>query len=227
MERLETLIGTLTTEVKDLKNAMEFMNSKFEECMTELREAKRDKEVLTTTVKAMENKIKILEDKVMANDIQLREDKLEIAGVPVSPNEDCKEIALQVAKKANPNLQPTDVIQAFRIGRMKNTDGNMNTNRPILVQYRCPQTRNTVFKNKKALRGVDTLMMGLANEKKNIYINEHLSGDMKFLLRQANIVRKEKEWRFLWTNGGVIHVRKSESSRVILIKRQEDLNFII
>ena len=46
MERLETLIGTLTTEVKDFKNAMEFMNSKFEECMTELREAKETEKCL-------------------------------------------------------------------------------------------------------------------------------------------------------------------------------------
>ena len=174
----------------------------------------------------MQKKIRTLEDKAIASDIISRQDKLEIAGVPTSASQSCEEIALQISQKVDPAIQKANVVQAFRIGKPKDHQGNANLNRPILVQYSSPRIRNAVFKNKRALKDVNIREMNFGTAEK-VYINENLSNDMKFLLRQVNIRRKEKEWKFMWTNSGMIYVRKMESSNAIMVKREEDLKLIV
>ena len=86
--------------------------------------------------------------------------------------------------------------------------------------------RNEVYRNKKKLKDIDTVKMGLSNEKKRVYVNEHLSKETKLLFSRANAIRKEKGWRFIWTDFGVIYLRRSDGSKVIKIKSEGDLDLL-
>ena len=44
---------------------------------------------------------------------------------------------------------------------------------------------------------------------------------------KANARRKENQYKFLWTKGGAILVRKDENSKVINIKTPSDLEKIL
>ena len=182
---------------------------------------------MNAIVNEMRKKIRVLEDKVMTNDNILRQDKLEIAGVPTTVSQNPEEIAFEISKKVYPGLQKDDVIKAFRIGKPKDHQGNNNPNRAILVQYKSPGIRNAVFTNKKVLKDVNLASLNIGNENRRLYINENLASDVKFLLHRVNVLRKEKQWKFLWTKAWMIYTRKDENARAILVKCEEDLKLIV
>ena len=156
---------------------------------------------------------------VMSN--KLLQSNLEISGILCSAKENCHKIAYDVCKKVNADLKSEDIVAAYRLGNMKDEEGKVKLHRPMLVKFNSIRVRNLVYKNKKVLKRSE----GEADGPK-VFINENLSKETRALLREVNIKRKEKEWGHLWTNFGMIYVRKNDSSKIIAIKAKEDLKFI-
>ena len=213
-------------EIRDLKESMNFMSDKFDSCMKELMEAKKEKEILNKTVTTMGEKIQMLEGKVNELTNSLLSENLEVAGIPCKPEEVCTDIALKVTRKVYPGIKPGDIKDTYRLGNPKTKDGNVKLNRPLLIKFNSAKTRNIVFKNKKNLKDIDTMEMGLTAEKKRVFINEHLSAQTKSLFWLTNKTRKEQNWKFIWTNNGTIYARKNENSEVKIIKSKVDLELI-
>ena len=66
----------------------------------------------------------------------------------------------------------------------------------------------------------------LADQYGTLYLNENLPPIIKNLFGKANEKRKEKQYKFIWTSGCTILVRKSEKSNIIAIKKSSDLKKI-
>ena len=58
----------------------------------------------------------------------------------------------------------------------------------------------------------------------DVFINEHLSPTNRSLFAAANGKKRQLGYKFCWTKGGKILMRKTEESEVISIKCQSDLN---
>ncbi|CAH1977268.1 unnamed protein product [Acanthoscelides obtectus] len=54
-----------------------------------------------------------------------------------------------------------------------------------------------------------------------VYVNEHLSLANKILFKEARTVAKNKKYKFVWTKGGQIFVRKDDTSKTIHISGAE------
>ena len=119
----------------------------------------------------------------------------------------------------DPNICDDDVIDAFRIGAAKDGDGNLKKYRTIVVQFKHRNTRNRIYQNKKHIRSQ-------VQNGNGIFINENLCRETKGLFRQANFLKKEKNWKFIWTSNGRILMRKDENSRVMFIRNYNSLNLI-
>ena len=52
---------------------------------------------------------------------------------------------------------------------------------------------------------------------------EHLSPRQQSLFNKAKTFKVAHNFQFCWTKGGAVFVRKSDESRVIKIKKEEDL----
>ena len=101
-------------------------------------------------------------------------------------------------------------------------DGKPKKSRPILVKFKERKTRNSVYRNKKKLRTDDQ-----NNQARNkIFINENLCKESKDLFRKANVLKKEKNYRFIWTSYGRILLRKNENEQTVCIKCTNDLSLI-
>lgn len=221
-------VKVLMNEMKGIREAMDFMNSRFEQTLKELTESRKENVKLKAKVDVLDERVKVLEGKVMSMGNKLVQNNLEVTGVPCSTEENCSKIALTICKKVNPDIKEDDIEDAYRIGSVKDRDGNAKSVRPLLIKFRSTQGRNIIYKNKKILRKVDTKQLDFSNNSKlNIYINENLQHETKALLRETNIARKEKEWKYLWTNFGMIYVRQNDSSKIICIRSKEDLKVIV
>ena len=57
---------------------------------------------------------------------------------------------------------------------------------------------------------------------KDIFINEHLSKRNRALFAGAQEKKRQLQYKFCWTRGGVIHMRKSENP-IVTISKDSDL----
>ena len=57
-------------------------------------------------------------------------------------------------------------------------------------------------------------------------INEHLSPEHRCIFAEASAKRKEFQFKYIWTNNGITHLRKEDGSPMITIEHIEDLNYI-
>ena len=128
-------------------------------------------------------------------------------------NENCMAVALTILQKVVPDK--IEIQQAFRIGKM-----DEKKHRSILIQFKTRLQRNMVFNNRANLKK-------LGDRETRFFLNENLPPNLKGLLGKANSLRKQNNYKFLWTNGGVILVKKDEKSISIPIRKKSDLQNIV
>ena len=141
-------------------------------------------------------------------------------------DENCHQIALNVIKQVCPQSDQVDIVEAHRIGSITDSDEQPRAFRTLLVKFKNRKLRDQVYKNKKRLRGIDTVKLGLSGAKQKVFINENLSRETKILFRKANDIKKKLSWKFIWSNYGIIFLRKNEDSKVVRVTTESDLKNI-
>ena len=241
----EQEIQTILTEIKGVKElmsemtgipaAIQFMNDKFEETMKELTEtkqhliaARKEKEILHQTIDNMQTTITNLETKVTSLANQQLANNLEIAGIPVKTDENCQEIALKVIQKVDPLMLKDQISDAYRIGRATDEDGNANVNRSLLVKFKSVASRNNIYKKKKVLKNVRAAHIGLGTNNDRIFVNENLCFETKSLFREANTFKKDKGWKYIWSNRGIIYIKENDdpNSKVYALTSKKHLEVL-
>jgi len=56
----------------------------------------------------------------------------------------------------------------------------------------------------------------------DIFINEHLSKQNRSLFATAQEKKKALQYKYCWTKGGTIHMRKTDDSAVVTISSDAD-----
>ena len=214
----------LMDEMKSIKESMEFMNVKFESVLKELKDARVENEQYKKKVDALSGKVEFLEMQVCELKNEQLQENLEICGLPCKSDENCHMVAYNVFKQVHPEIKQEDIVEAYRMGSVNDREGKPRMFRNVLVKLKGKKMRNLIFKNKKKLKGINTVSLGLSSENRRLYINENLSRESRALFSKTNALRKEKGWRYIWTDFGNILVRQSEDSRVLKIRSERDLS---
>ncbi|XP_031331897.1 uncharacterized protein LOC116162422 [Photinus pyralis] len=132
-----------------------------------------------------------LEQKLLSNVI-------EIAGVPFQRNENVIELAKNVFKKIGHEVDSILIDDVYR------TRGNPMTKTPgvIVVSLLRRIDKNIIMeKYKKERRQISNRDLGfLDGEGSNIYVNNRLTYNNKKLLRDAKLVQREKNLKYVWFN---------------------------
>ena len=201
---------TLIKKVDEMMDSMQYMNEKFEAALKELQESRKENMEYKQSIDHLKSKVV----------------NLEISGLPCKNDENCHLVAYNIIKEVYPEAKQDDITEAYRIGSPKDPEGKPRSYRNILIKLKERRVRDQVYKNKKRLRAVDTVKMGLSSEKQRVFINENLSRESKALFKKANEIRKQKSWRYIWSNYGAILMRKSDDSQVLRIRSDKDLDRI-
>lgn len=65
--------------------------------------------------------------------------------------------------------------------------------------------------------------MGYEGITQIVFVNDHLT-PYKKLLSTTKVVLKPKGYLYIWVKFGKIHVRKDDSSKIIILNMENDLN---
>lgn len=227
---LQQELSSIMTELRDFRASLKFYNEEYEEMKATTENLKldcikldRENNLLKATVGELSYRLNNMEQ-------NLRENNLEVHGIPEHRSENLPNMLQQCAKVVGHNLVESEVIKCTRVAR-QNKDSKIP--RTVVVKFNNIKSRDTfysaVYRYNKTnpTNKLNTALLGIAGDKRPVYVSEHLSPSNKILHMAARKKAREQNYQFVWVRNGRIYVRKNPDSSYILIKNTESLDLLI
>ncbi|CAG9781741.1 unnamed protein product [Diatraea saccharalis] len=203
VDSIKTELICIRKEIEEVKESMSFMNEKYESAIKECQEMTGEVKTLKEENKDMQGTIQLLKVKVNLLEQNARANNLEVQCVPETKNENLSGIAMCIAKTVGYNMTEGTIQHITRVSKQ---DKASYRPRSIIIQMSSLQQRDlflaAVIKYNKANPNnkLNTSHIGITNDKKPIYVMEHLSVPNKVLHAAARQNAKDKE---TWLNNNV------------------------
>lgn len=192
-----------------LKESVTFLSGQYDGMLVKQNE-------LIAANKALRTKNELLERRVAELEQYSRQNNIEIKGVPTTKGEDCSAILKCMGDVIGCPVSPADIDTVHRVPT-KSTENN------IIARF-CSRDKKNDFIRKARKAKLRTGQIGFSGTSDNaVYTNDHLTAENKKLFSGALALKKEHNWKFLWTENCRILARKSEDSRVFRITATSDL----
>ncbi|XP_028176891.1 uncharacterized protein LOC114364788 [Ostrinia furnacalis] len=174
----------------------------------------------------LQSQVSSINAKLSQIEQQSRECNIEIQCVPEFKNENLLTTFQQLLKITSCELPNADIVSYHRVAKI-----NSESERPrnIIVKLSSTRARDQVlaavkvFNRQNKNNMLNTSLLGIASEKRPIYVTEHLSPSNKQLHAAARAFAKEKQYEFVWIRGGRIFIRKDSNHASVLVQNIEFL----
>ena len=166
--------------------------------------------------------------KTNANENNNRKICIEISGIPANPNQNCKQLAVDVGALMGITLKVSDIDVSHRLFQI-----NKDHIPSIIVKFHSRTDRDWYYSKRSNLKSVTIHDLGMESTtstratRDKIFINESLSVFSKQLYKEARDKCKSEHFDSCFTTGGVIYVRHNKESPKIRINCFKDLEKII
>lgn len=223
-------LTNIAEQVNSFQESLNFFNNYFED-------VKKDLEDKTATIKSLQNEnsnlqcsMNDLTQRLSALEQNMRENNLEINGVPERKSENLFSTISQLAKSIQHPLANDDVLNVTRVAKLNRDDARP---RNIIVKMRSTQQRDALlasvanYNKKNPKNKLSSSHLGYDGPSTPVFVAEHLSPSNKSLHAAARIKAKEKAYKFVWVRGGRIYVRKDEYSKALWIRNTNHLSNIL
>lgn len=227
-ELIEELKSSIFTELKHemltLSTNLSQLHEVCEQLHNENEDLKKDLSSLRDRVCESENQVSQLRAQIGKQQQTARLNNLEVVGLPQTSNESPTNLIIKIAKHAGVDLQLNDIEFAHRVQPLMTVQGRP---KPIVAKLKDRKLKDEILSGLRRRKGVNTTDIGLGNDNKKIFINEHLTPENKSLLKSVKSLAKENAFKYVWVRNCNIFLRKNEESPVIYISCQEDLKKIV
>ena len=245
-DKLESLINDLKTslterykeldvKLNEVIKSQSFLSDKYEEIITRLDAVEQEKcaqSVEITSLKSQAikslNDIALLQQEVNNLEQYTRRDCLEIRGIPIQEEETAEalnKIVQRIGEEMGVHVHDHDISISHRLpsGRKRSTDDSRTRDpNPIIVKFTNRKVREDFYRARIYLRGKSTEILGFQDHNK-IFIAESLTPKNKELFHHCLNFKREKGYRFIWTQMGKIFLRKDHKSRKFYVSSVKDL----
>ena len=214
-----------------ISNTYDEQKDKITKLLEDNKKIHKENTLLHNTVKDLKEDLKSAKNQSNQLGQYIRSSKMvEISGIPRKKGEDCIDLINQLAHLAH--FVDFDINQIDLAHRTSSYDSA-----PIIILFIKKRDRMNFYSQKKKLYDITSNSFD-SNDDDNdessntdgspIYMNESLTSENQRLLKEARNISKVKNYKYKgYTLNGVVCVRKSDDSDVIMIKCTEDLNCII
>lgn len=178
---------------------------------------------------------------------ELLVNEVEISGVPEANGENSVHVVTVIANKLGVKISESDVVSAVRIGARRESAAGVRvppahpaTHGPpvsgaaapavyetgprlLVVRVLRRAQRDELLRAARVRRGADTAGLGLPGPVRRFYVNERLTRVNRELFRRAREETRRLQWKFVWTRGGAILVRRENGETAMRIRTEVDL----
>lgn len=214
-QMFKPLESKLEKKFEDLEKSMNFISTCFEEqraqfekTLQEVKELKKENNILKHKVQQLEVKMDNIESKEKANNMI-------IVGVPKQVNMNEKQITHKILSSMNVQINEDDVLECFRLTRVE--DG------PILAKLKNVHLKSEALRRIKQLKGTTINKCGLEGRDRKIYLNDDLTIRKRELFKLVRDTKQKKGYKAAFCSNGIIYLKKSEQDPPIRIQSEADL----
>ena len=215
---------------------MEFIdlaNSKYDEIIEKLSTYERERnEILAEnkilkSVQRLESQLNQLRDSHYELEQYSRRDCLQIKGIPLPANgedeDNTNAIVRNIGNLMGVKLKEEDISISHRLPENKRRPWQRQySGSLIIVKFVRRVVKDQFYRVRKQLKNVTTKDLGYSAAS-NIYVNESLTERNNVLFNECLKVKKDQNYKYIWTLNGRIYMRKDESNPAIFIKNKDEL----
>ena len=154
-----------------------------------------------------------------------RREWVKIRGIPVAatPSEEqTNNFVKDVGKLLGVDTTQNDISGGHRMPQSQKHKGKLGPPSTI-VKFTRRDVKDNFYRTRKHLKDLTTRDLGYS-EKIKIYLAESLTERNRMLFKDCLKVKKDMEFKFIWTLNGKIFMRKDKDSAVHHINNKEDLH---
>lgn len=198
----------IKSQLDDLQESMKFISSQYEDFKDSIHKIADENKALKTECTQLRETVTDLSYRLNTLEQHMRDSNLEIQGVPESRSENVVCIVKQVAQVVSAKLSDEDILNCTRVAAMNKKGQRPRT---IVVKLRSVRCRDEVYsavqKYNKAHPNekLNSSHLGIAGEKSNVYVCEHLSPANKALHAAARIKSRELGYKYTWVRNGHLY----------------------
>ena len=221
-------ISEIKSDQHEVMKSQKFISHKYDETQNEMTKQKekivnleKENSYLNEIIRKLD--IKVNDNIIKNNELSqyIRRIMVEINGIPQTNEENIDETLKLLFELMNASELYDDIDVAHRLSNKRNSG--------IIIKFISRKSRDKFFNRRSLLKEKEVKDLGdnftdLDEAHKKIFINESLTKTNRNLLINARQRCKEYNYKFCWSTNGVIFVREDESSKVIKIKNDGDID---
>ncbi len=234
-EKISSGLNVINERLAEIEKSQSFLSNQYDTfrsqvgyLLNENTKIKTENESLVIRIRNLEQQ-GLLRSKAIDDLEQYgRRSMIEIGGIPRNEKENCEQIVLNLASKLDVNLKENDIDACHRISNKSDA--------AIIVKFSSRKLSAKMLskETKSKCKKLCTTDLGFPAQNQEqegdaagsgkIFLNESLTLRRKNLLRLAKIKKKDLDFKFLWTQNGIILMRKREKSGIKKINSEDDLD---
>lgn len=214
-------VKSIKRELSDLKASCEFNSGKLDEQairISDLECKMADIANLQSSFGSSGDEIAVLKKELAAKDQWSRLNNVEVKGVPIKSGENLFSVAEALTRAVGYSFSKTQINYISRVPVHNGKDKSIVIN---FINRYIKEDFIAAARLKKNLVAADIGFSGLTQR---VFVNDHLTPVYKNLLTKTKSIAKEKAYSYVWVKYCKIHVRKNDTSRVLIISSESDLN---
>ncbi|CAG4927024.1 unnamed protein product [Colias eurytheme] len=214
-------LNELKKELCEIKSSCEFLGGKIDDFANKISTMDArlvELESLDHKISSLDQEVSCLKAQLAANDTRSRLNNVEIKGVPIKKNENLYSVVDNICQKVSFSIKKEHINYLYRVPSQKTKD------KPIIISFLNRYVKEDFVAAARASKELLARDIGYGDSNNRIFVNDHLSPEMKNLLNSCKLTAKDKHYDYVWVKFGKIHVRKNNSSPVIIITKKSDLN---
>lgn len=224
----DTTLETILKELKSIKeqqsqckltlDSMKLIINDYKEIVENLTQENID---LRNNNESLHNRINKIEVQLDTKEQQTLNQNIIINGVTEQADENLEDVVINICKAINVDITREQIC---KVERTKTAAENSGMPKSLIVKFNVKNVRDTILKNKKITKiSTKTLNINDTNNRP-IYISEQLTSRKQYLFKMARDLKRMKIIQYAWVKDGDILIRKSDGSRVVPIKSNQQLS---
>lgn len=225
IQTLQSDINKVKSDVSEMRNSLNIRLDEFAGRIETIEAKVSALEICKPEIDELKGTVKDLEAQLRTNEQWVRRSNIQINGIPETKNENLNAILSSLAQLSGYPLNiDTDIDFVTRVA-VKNDKENKKP-KPIIVRLQARYKKDDFISSLRKLKNLKASDLGFAKTDTRVYINDHLSAFNKYLLREAQARRNQKQYKYCWVRNCAIQVRKTDDSPILYIASVKDLNKI-
>lgn len=214
-ENMKSELKTLKNDIVIIQQSMQFLSDSFDDIQREnisMKKRLMEQEELNAHTG---EKVRILEDRIVALEQEKRERNLIVTNIPVEEEKNTNEVVVNLMEFMGLSAE----VGEFSAKRLSKKEAA-----PILVELRNSQTRNLLIQKRREKGILRASDLGCSGDN-IVYLNEDLPKSKQELFAKVRKTFKvDRKFKYVWIKNGKIYVKKTEFSKAALIRSEEDFS---